>query len=170
MKVILLMAMSANGMIARENGSEDFLSHENWKTFLQFVKKYKCVVWGRKTYESVKKWDLKYINSLKKAKIFVVTSGKTDINSNCILAQSPQDAIKKASSFGFKSVLLSGGSSLNSSFIKENLIDEIILNIEPFALGKGITLFKDDDFESKLKLVKTKKLPKGIIQLHYKIV
>ena len=37
MKVILYMAMSLNGYIARENGDEDFLSHENWNTFCELA-------------------------------------------------------------------------------------------------------------------------------------
>jgi len=33
MKVMLYMAMSVNGMIARPEGDESFLSHYNWEVF-----------------------------------------------------------------------------------------------------------------------------------------
>ncbi|MEK6905606.1 MAG: hypothetical protein AABX24_04350 [Nanoarchaeota archaeon] len=44
MKVVLYMAQTTNGIIARENYYEDFLSHENWKVFLSLVKKIGCFV------------------------------------------------------------------------------------------------------------------------------
>jgi len=56
MKVILYMAQTINGIIARNNYDEDFLSHENWKVFLGLTKEMDCFIVGRKTYEEVKKW------------------------------------------------------------------------------------------------------------------
>ena len=35
MKIILYMAQTMNGIIARENYNEDFLSDINWKVFCQ---------------------------------------------------------------------------------------------------------------------------------------
>ena len=71
---------------------------------------------------------------------------------------------------GFKSVLLTSGATLNSSFAKLGLIDEVILNVEPVIEGKGIPLFKPEDFELKLELVEMKKSKGKTIQLHYKVV
>jgi dihydrofolate reductase len=55
MKVILTMAVSANGIIATKDGSEDFLSHDNWIQFVKLANKIGCFIWGRKTYEAVSK-------------------------------------------------------------------------------------------------------------------
>jgi riboflavin biosynthesis pyrimidine reductase len=68
-----------------------------------------------------------------------------------------------------KSVLLTGGGKLNSSFLRNNLVDEILLNINPVLLGKGIKIFSEDQFEKNLKLVAVKKLSSSIVQLHYKL-
>ena len=59
---------------------------------------------------------------------------------------------------------------LNSSFMKEKLIDEIHLDVEPLVFGRGIKLFADDDFESRLELVGTKKLSANTVQLHYRVL
>ena len=40
-----------------------------------------------------------------------------------------------------KSVVVTGGSKMNSSFAKSGLIDEVILNVEPVIIGEGIPLF-----------------------------
>jgi len=38
------MAISVNGIIARENGEEDFLSHANWIEFAKFSNKVGCLI------------------------------------------------------------------------------------------------------------------------------
>ena len=59
------MACSVNGIIARENGEEDFLLERGWDIMLEFLKnEYDALVWGRKTFESIKKWGKKYISDL----------------------------------------------------------------------------------------------------------
>ena len=54
--------------------------------------------------------------------------------------------------------------------MKNRLVDEMIIDIEPFVLGNGIRIFSREDFESKLKLLDVKKLKSGILQLHYKVI
>ncbi|MCX6815936.1 MAG: dihydrofolate reductase family protein [Candidatus Aenigmarchaeota archaeon] len=169
MKVILFMSMSVNGIIAREDGSEDFLSDENWKVFCKLAKQMGCFVIGRKTYETVMRLYKNYNFDDVKAKKIVVSTSSNFSPAGYTVAKSPKDAIKKAKNVGFKQILLTGGSRLNSSFLKENLVDEIILNIEPAILGKGIKLFAEDAFERRLSLIKTTKLKSGIVQLHYKV-
>lgn len=58
---------------------------------------------------------------------------------------------------------------MNSSFLKERLIDEIYLDVEPIILSNGIKLFADAEFESKLELIEIKKISKDEVQLHYKV-
>ncbi|MEK6881236.1 MAG: dihydrofolate reductase family protein, partial [Nanoarchaeota archaeon] len=82
-------------------------------------------------------------------------------------SNSPKEAIKLAHSLGFKEVLLIGGEKLNGYFIKQNLIDEMILNVESVVIGKGVNLFEGQDFEKKLKLESVKKINEKIIQLKY---
>ena len=64
---------------------------------------------------------------------------------------------------------MTGGSTINTAFIKENLLDEIILNVEPALIGKGVPLFAQDDFSKKLNFVSSKE-DNGILTLHYKVL
>lgn len=170
MKVILYMAISLNGIIARENNEEDFLSHNNWLTFVELAHKTGCMIWGRKTHDVVRTWGKEYWNEIKDVKKVIVSS-KTDskLEEGCISATSPQDALTKLVKQGFDSVVLTGGSTLNSSFAKAGLIDEVIVNVEPVVIGKGIALFNPDDFDLNMELLKTKTLGHGIIQIRYKV-
>jgi dihydrofolate reductase len=170
MKIILSMAVSANGIIATNDGGEDFLSDETWNHFVRRAKDIGCVVWGRKTHEAVMSYSQRYIDDIKDVKKVVVSSSKIDLNDGCFLATSPQEAIKQLVSEGFEKILISGGSTLNAEFAKLNLIDEIILDINPVIVGSGIPLFLPTDFELKLKLKDTKLIEGGNVELIYEVI
>lgn len=171
MRVILGMVISVNGIIAGENNEEEFISHDSWLAWLDIVKQHGCVIWGRKTHQVVQTWPKVYLEDIKKIKV-VVVSTQPDFKTGpgFELVNSPETALETLEKQGFKSVVLTGGSTLNSSFAKLGLIDEVILNVEPVIVGKGIPLFKPDIFELKLELVEMKKSKGKTIQLHYKIV
>jgi riboflavin biosynthesis pyrimidine reductase len=76
----------------------------------------------------------------------------------------------EAGGFSPHEVSLTGGGKTNSSFMKKGLVDEIIFDVEPFALGNGIPVFAPQDFGYRLKLLKVKRLHRGILQLHYKVL
>mgnify|MGYP001567556414 CR=1 FL=1 len=69
---------------------------------------------------------------------------------------------------GYENMILLGGSTLNTSFFKENLVDELYLTIEPRIFGEGRQLINEGKFESILQLQSVKKLNKqGTLLLHY---
>ena len=54
--------------------------------------------------------------------------------------------------------------------MEKGIVDNIILNYNPFILNKGIPLFKGNYFENKLKLEKIVKEKDDIVQVHYNIM
>ena len=169
MKVTLYMAVSLNGYIAKENASEDFLSHANWEKFCSLAQEYGNFIVGRKTYEAVKNWNEGFnFDDLKGIKKIIISQDENyKIDEGYTLATSPKDAVSKLQDF--ESVLVTGGSTINTAFIKENLLDEIILNIEPAIIGKGVPLFAQDDFLKKLEFTSSEE-SNGIVSLHYTVV
>ncbi len=168
MKVILYMAISVNGVIAREDNEEDFLSHDNWNILVKLAHKTGCMIWGRKTYEIVRRWDKQYLDDIKdEEKVVVSNDPRFSLESGYLLARSPKEVFDMLRKRGFNKVILSGGATVNSSFAEEGLIDEIVFNIEPVVVGKGIPLFSPRNFD--LKLLEIRKINKRIIQLHYKV-
>jgi dihydrofolate reductase len=169
MKVVLFMAMSLNGMIADKDGNEDFLSHANWKSFGKIAKEHGCIIIGRKAYEIVQQWtDYTYSDIDAKLKIVVSSDDNLKLDPAFVLASSPVDAIAKAEAANFESALLVGGSGINSAFMYENLIDEIVFNIEPAIVGRGIPVFFESNFEKRLTLLSSEKIDDGILQVRYK--
>lgn len=164
------MAMSLNGIIAAKSGSEDFLSDANWETFEKLAKEHGCFIIGRKTYEAVQKWPEYNYNDIDAGLKIVISKNKgLKLDPPFMLANSPKDAIKKAAALDFKSAILTGGSTINSKFIAENLVDEIILNIEPAIIGNGIPLLAQNNFEKRLAFIKSVKITHDILQLRYKV-
>lgn len=172
MKTTLYMAISANGIIATETGNEDFLSHENWEMFCNLAREFGNFVVGRKTYEVVKKWDGGYnFDDLTEVEKIVVSQDKNlKLDKGYTIANSPQNALVKLSEKKFEKILIAGGANINSAFAKESLLDEIVLNVEPTFVGKGVPLFAPQNFEMKAQLVSVDQLKSGIVSLKYVIL
>lgn len=170
MKVVLYMAVSANGLIAKKNDDTSWISKKEWNSYSLVVRTSGNVVVGSRTYNILTKQH--EFSEFKNVVIVVVSRDKNfaPSNHNHFVVRSPQDAISLLSKKGFRTALVAGGGKLNASFMREKLVDEIFLDIEPIVFGKGISLFAESGFESGLKLVETKKLSKNEIQLHYKVV
>lgn len=169
MKVILSMAVSANGIVATESGEEEFLSDETWGRFAKLANEIGCVVWGRKTYEKVIQFSQKCIDDVKVVRKIVLSKSDFELKEGYSLVKSPEEALKLLSSEGFERILISGGSTLNTEFARRNLIDEIILDINPVIIGVGVPLFLSFDFELKLRLKSTKIIEGGNVELVYEV-
>jgi dihydrofolate reductase len=66
-------------------------------------------------------------------------------------------------------IIVYGGASFDSSLIKENLIDEFYLFINPVAIGNGKTIFKDLKEIRKFTLIESITFDSGIVLLHYEV-
>jgi len=169
MRIILTMAISANGIIASKTGSEDFLSHTNWIQFVKLAKRVGCFMWGRKTYEAVSKWEGDYLKDLESVKKIIISGSNIDLKEGYELAHSPEEALKILESNGFEEAIVTGGAIINSEFAKRDLIDEVILDVNPSILGSGIPVFQPKGFELKLELIDAEKITDGIVELRYKV-
>lgn len=169
MKIILSMAISANGIIASSTGSEDFLPHTNWIQFSKLVNKVGCFIWGRKTYEAVANWEGAYLSSVKNVKKIILSKTNIALMEGFELAHSPEEAVTLLQEQGFPEAVITGGATLNSEFAKRGLIDEVILDVNPIIIGRGIPVFRPTDFQLELDLAETEMLRDGIIELRYSV-
>lgn len=168
-KVVLYIAASLDGYIATEEDSLQWLfdvEGEGDNGYSEFYETIDTILIGRRTYDWVmeaEKGKFPYEN--KQCYVFSKTmSGKQDnvefINEDVITFTNRIKELKG------NNIWVVGGGDLLHSFIKENLVDEFIITIAPTILGKGIPLFKDVDFETKLTLKSIKKYNQ-FVELHY---
>ena len=68
-----------------------------------------------------------------------------------------------------KDIIVYGGATFVSSLIKNNLIDEYHLFINPSTIGKGMTIFNSIDDRLNLKLVNSNAFECGIVVNLYKV-
>ena len=169
MKTSLFMATSVNGMIASSDGAENFLPDENWEEFCRLARRFGNFIIGRKTYEIVRQWHVGYSfdDLVDVNKVIVSRDSKLKVDDGYVVADSPRQTLNCLAEKGHQQALLVGGATLNSAFLKEGLLDEILLNIEPVIVGEGINLFSADDFEIHLELDSVVRLTSGILQLKY---
>lgn len=164
------MGMSVNGYIAKPDGNSEWTSKEDLEGFYNHSKKAGNIVMGKNTFLSAQKYGyFPFPNSLN-----IVVSNQNIKNKwgekVLITSKSPKDIVAMLEEKGFSVVFLAGGGQINSSFIKEGLIDEIYLDVEPLVFGQGIQVFAPADFEFELKLLEVNKLNTDTVQLHYKII
>ncbi len=167
MKVILYMAMSVNGMIAKRDDDTSWISKEEWDSYSSAVRSAGCLVVGHRTYNILTKQP--EFAEFKDVKIVVVS--KKDFKTiapNHFVAHSPKEALELLGDL--KEVIVAGGGILNASFLAENLVDEIYVDVEPIILGEGVPIFKGKNFERSLKLIGQKKISDTEIQFHYEIL
>ncbi len=166
MKVILFMAISVNGMIAKSDDDTNWISKEEWDTYSLAVRTAGCLVVGRRTYHILTRQP--EFAEFKDVRIVAVSHEDfATLSPSHLTAHSPKEALELLKDY--KEVIVAGGGILNASFLAENLVDEIYLDIEPLILGEGIPVFRDKNFERKLKLVGQKKITDNEIQLHYRV-
>ena len=171
-KITLEMACSINGLIATEDGKEDFLSFRGWEIMLEFLREYDVLIWGRKTWENILSWGEEYLKDLKNINIIILSEKNKNQNqfSNIVYCNSIEDCLKICENLNYEKLFVSGGASINNAFMKKRIVNNIILNYNPILLNKGIPLFNGDYFENKLKLEKIVREKEDIVQVHYSVI
>ena len=171
-KITIEMACSINGLIATEDGNEDFLSFRGWEIMLEFLKEYDVLIWGRKTWDNIVSWGEEYINDLKYIKIIILTNEENRKSefSNVTYCNSIEECLKICEKLGYEKLFISGGATVNNAFMEKEIVDNIILNYNPYVLNKGVPLFTGTYFENKLKLEKIVKEKDDIVQVHYSVI
>lgn len=170
-KVILYIASSLDGYIAKPNDDLSFLSivqqdGEDYG-YADFVKSVDTVILGRKTYDWVMTQVPEFPHADKNSFIITRTS-RPSVGKTSFYTDNLKDLILRLKSEQGKNIFIDGGAEIVNELLKENLIDEFIISIIPILVGSGTKLFKDGRPEQKLELISTKQFDKGLTQLHYK--
>jgi dihydrofolate reductase len=77
------------------------------------------------------------------------------------------EEINKLKNENGRDIIVYGGSSFVSSLIKDKLIDEFHLFVNPVALGNGVPIFDKLEYYKKLKLKRSIQYECGIVLLDY---
>lgn len=165
------MAMTVNGKIAGIDNDTSWTSKEDWDGFRTMCRNVGNAIIGRRTYDMVKKEGTQIGDILTVVLTHDSALLRKQLPHTIFTDKHPREVLRLLKEKGYKEALVAGGGILNSAFLKEDLIDEMYVDIEPLILGHGIPLFADGDFETRLKLLGVKTLSNHqTIQLHYKVI
>ena len=170
-KVVLYIAMSLDGYIAKPNDDISFLStvEEAGQDYgyRAFVKSVDTVIVGRKTYDKIISMGFEFPHSDKET--YVITrSPRPDGGSIKFYTGDLKQLILKIKSKPGQNIYCDGGAEIVDTLFQDKLFDELIISVIPILLGNGIKLFKDGRPEQYLKLLSIKSFNKGLTQLHYR--
>lgn len=163
--VTLIMAMTADGKIAKDSTQlANWTSHEDKKLFVEISKQHGVIIMGENTFNTFPKPLPGRLNV-----VFTKQESPKEINEVKWVSGEPEKVLLELEDLGYKSALLGGGATLNSLFLKNKLINEIVLTIEPKIFGSGLSLF-NEDIDADLELITMEKLNENTIMLKYKVI
>ncbi len=170
MKVLLYMAVSLDWYICSVNDDTTFVSDTEWDKYIKKAKEvWVIIIWSR-TYEVMKEYN--EFENLDWVRTFVFTKKSyNESNKNIsFLNKSPEQALAYIKNEWYWSILLAWWSKLIASFLNENLVSEIFVDIEPHLLWEWKKLFPESSENHRLELIWSERFDDDWIQLHYKIL
>jgi dihydrofolate reductase len=110
----------------------------------------------------------RWLNSASKL-VFSITLGSAPWGKSAsatLVTGDPAEAVQRLKSEPGADMLLIGSASLARTLIREGLIDEYRINVNPVMLGGGARLFPDAPTQG-LELVASRTFGSGVVGLHY---
>ncbi len=177
-KIIVYIATSADGYIARPDGDVDWLNRRPRAVdygMREFYRTIDTILWGRKTYD----WLLTYY------KARGTKSGMFDTKlNNYVFSRKPPKRAEPGVEFVSepvkpfaqrlratpgKQIWMMGGGELIASFLDASEIDEFDIHVTPVFIGEGIPLVAPRHRDVPLRLRSARKYPDGVVRLRYEV-
>jgi len=177
-KIIVYIATSADGYIARPDGDVEWLNRRPRTVdygMRAFYPTIDTILWGRKTYD----WILAYYK--KKGR----KGGMFDTKlANYVFSRKPpkraapgvefvsgpvKEFAQQLRATPGKHIWMMGGAGLIASFLDDGEIDEFDIHVIPTLIGEGIPLVAPRHRDIPLTLKSVKRFSDGVVRLHYAV-
>lgn len=172
-KFIAHVATSADGFIARKDGSFDWLDRpqppDNYG-MNEFIASIDAVVWGRTTYEQgiAMGGQMNMFGRHIQNYVFTKRSGEP-LPQFTFVNESVTEFAARMRAMEGKNIWLMGGAGLYASFLDADAIDEFSINVVPVMIGEGIPLLAPRHRTVQLELLDSRSFADGVVQLHYNV-
>ncbi|MFS1514287.1 dihydrofolate reductase family protein [Chengkuizengella sp. SCS-71B] len=173
-KIVYDIATTLDNFVAREDRTVDgfIMEGEHAEEYLERIKGYDTVLMGKNTYEFGFSYGIEpgkpaYPNMMNyvfsRSTQYPTEIGIKVINENQITF------IEELKQTVGSDIWLCGAGTFAGFLLNHQLIDQLILKVNPVMFGKGIPLFGDISRELKLDLVNSKTYDNGVILQNYDI-
>jgi len=172
-KIIVNIATSADGYVARPDGDLDWLTErpapKGFYGLPEFERSTGAKILGRKTFERSLELgarftanDVHYVFSRRRPPV----SAPPGVQ---FVTESIRDFAQRLCAEGGRNVWLMGGGDIIASFLDADAIDEFIIAVVPVFIGDGIPLMAPRHRAVPLVLLGVQQFPDGVVQLHYQV-
>lgn len=172
-KIIVNIATSADGYVARPDGNLDWLTDrpapKGFYGLPEFERSTDAKILGRKTFDRSLEMGARfgagavhYVFSRRPPPASVPAGVEFVTGSIAAFAE-------RLRTQAGKNIWMMGGGEIIGSFLDEGAIDEFIITIVPVFIGEGIPLLPPRPRELGLRLLDVQKFPDGVVQLHYEV-
>lgn len=174
MKITLAMVLSVDGKSTKwDLPDQSWASAEDKNHLIKTISENNLILMGGNTY-SIAKNHIKP----KEGKLrIVLTRNPSKYSENQVPGQleftnEPIDELlRRLKETGYEKMLLLSGEKLNYEFLSKNLVDEIVLTIEPKIFGTGKSLASGGGLDINLELINYEKLnDSGTLLLTYRVL
>lgn len=172
LKTTLLVAQSIDGFITQHDSEgTSFCSDADFEFFIESLALFDCMIMGRATYE-LNRQTIQNAKAKKRLrKIATRTPEKwtsdtvphsIEFSDNC-----PKTLLAELDERGYSRCAILGGTDIYTDYLKENLIDELWVTLEPHVFGTGKPL-ASTPIDLSFKLQSVEHLSSDTIVLKYK--
>jgi dihydrofolate reductase len=166
---VVYVGTSIDGFIARPDGGIDWLEQGpplpgedyGWAEFHASID---GMIMGRATYEKALSFDTWIYGSLP---ITVLSTTLKSAKNVEVSALAPLNLLEQLGSQGKKRIYVDGGKTVQS-FLREDLIDELVITRVTVLIGQGLPLFGPLQKDLKWQHVSTRTFPDGLVKTHYR--
>ena len=174
-KVIVEVATSADGFIARPDGDVSWLNSPQLKGqhgMDTFVKTIDTILWGRRTYTKGIELGMKAGGFSPKIRNYVFSRQSSELllDGFEFVKEPIREFMPRLRAQPGLDIWMMGGSEIIAAFLDEGEIDEFSITLIPIFIGEGIPLIKPQHRSIPLTLLSTRKFSDGVVRLHYAVV
>ena len=172
-KIIVNLATSADGYIARPDGDIDWLTRraapKGFYGLSEFERSIDTKLLGRKTYDISLRLGATF-GSATRYYVFSRRPPLAPVPTGVKFVTEPIGAFaKRLREAEGKNVWLMGGGEVIAAFLDAGAIDEFIISVIPTFIGEGIPFMARRHRDVALRLRSFQQFPDGVVQLHYAV-
>lgn len=179
LRTSVFIATSVDGFIARENGDIDWLGvSDEGKAdagedfgYGAFFETVDSLVMGRRTYEKVLTfggwpYGTKPVVVMSSRRLEIADQLRGTVEAT---SRTPAEIVEDLEARGMRHAYIDGGRTIQS-FLAADLLDRLIVSRIPILIGSGKPLFGPVPHDIRLRHVRTRDFPGGLVQSEYDVL
>lgn len=174
-KIIASIATSADGYIARPDGSFDWLNSPRTAGdygMVEFYKSIDTIIFGRKTYDVSLQFSKKgKVSSDPKIRSYVFTHNPPSKRTKGVefVNEPISEFAQRLRGLPGKDIWMMGGGGVIGSFLDAGELDELIIHVMPIFIREGIPIVAPGKDDVQLTLLTTHAYGDGVLKMHYQV-